>query len=293
MSGDRYYTNGVRLWSLTHREELPYFLPRSWREGLKTNRWSSGWVLGQQIYTPEDIQNPNPQPNDRPWAAWLYAGGLVRYKSFHHLYELEVTLGVVGPGAGGRQVQSEFHRLIRSPHPEGWDHQIVSKPTLQSRWDYTYLGRLASAGNHVLEGHASWGCGRATSPRMPTAASCSSSETGPPWDLGLNRNQGKNHVAQEDVANLGQWGWYAYAQWGLKAVSQNLLIQGETPTGNPTLAQRTYVREKAGGFGVFIPLSRRRSLEIVARRVHRSEEFVGQRGPQKFGTISLVWHTKF
>ncbi|MBI3132600.1 MAG: lipid A deacylase LpxR family protein [Acidobacteria bacterium] len=292
VSGDRFYTNGVRLWALTPKE-LPYFLPEGMRNRLtrnEDNQWSSGWVIGQQIFTPENIKDPNPQPKDRPWGGWLYAGGIGRFKSNHHLYEVEITAGVVGPGSGGRQVQSEFHRLIRSPHPEGWDNQIVSKPTFQTRLDYTYLDYIGTVWGQVLEGHMTLGI--RTGNVFRDAHGGLVLRFGNRPNVGPKNDSDTRYQMMASTSQPGRWGWYIYTQWGMKAVDRNLLIQGETPTGNPTLELKTQVQEMAIGAALFIPLTRARSLELIARRVRRTEEFVGQRGPQQYGTISLVWHTR-
>lgn len=59
--------------------------------------------IGQQIYTPEAIHIATPDPNDRPYAGWLYlsAGG-VAYDDTN-LTAVELQVGLVGPSAhGGR-----------------------------------------------------------------------------------------------------------------------------------------------------------------------------------------------
>ena len=68
------------------------------------------------------------QPGDRPWAAWLYVGGVAQRLEESKLQTVEIDLGVVGPAALGRQVQTEWHRLIGVDQPLGWSNQIPNQP---------------------------------------------------------------------------------------------------------------------------------------------------------------------
>jgi lipid A 3-O-deacylase len=65
---------------------------------------------------------------DRPWAAWLYLGGVAQRARDNRLDTVEIDLGLVGPSALGREIQSGWHRLIGSPQPCGWHNQIPNEP---------------------------------------------------------------------------------------------------------------------------------------------------------------------
>ena len=91
-----------------------------------------GFFVGQSIYTPRDIRTSEAQPNDRPWAGWLYVGwALQRLDTttpVHKLDTLELNVGVIGPPALAKQVQTEWHKLIGGPEPRGWAHQLPTEP---------------------------------------------------------------------------------------------------------------------------------------------------------------------
>src|ERR1700761_2911909 len=104
---DRYYTDGYYM----------YF-----RHALSTDSSSKlhnkvlGFEFGQKIYNPQSgsIADANgvdqPEYDDRPFAAYLYVGSTLNllYKNEGSL-KLGAQIGVVGPDAYGRQVQTFVH----------------------------------------------------------------------------------------------------------------------------------------------------------------------------------------
>ena len=95
----------------------------------KTRRFSL--ILGQNIFTPDDISRSDLILNDRSYAGWLYLGaGFVAEggEKQKFMENLEVNLSAVGPVALGEQVQSEWHRLINVKQPQGWNNQLENEP---------------------------------------------------------------------------------------------------------------------------------------------------------------------
>jgi len=135
---DKYYTNGVQF-SLLIKEDPPKLLDMVakltpfYQQGDDLNLVK--YTLGQKMFTPDDIVNPNLQPNDRPYAGYLYFGASVLSRISHsdrftYGNQFEVTLGVVGPAALGEQTQTEVHKLMGSDLPQGWSHQLKNEPAL-------------------------------------------------------------------------------------------------------------------------------------------------------------------
>lgn len=138
---DRFYTNGVRLSLLLSDDHTP-------RQASEFRRWfcGHGWcgtnqqiesaslLFGQNFYTPENITIAAPQPNDRPWAGWLYAGvgETISDVDQRTQHEFELQLGILGPGAGAGATQKFVHNRLHfsNNHPEGWPNQLKNEPTL-------------------------------------------------------------------------------------------------------------------------------------------------------------------
>ncbi|MDQ6984253.1 MAG: lipid A deacylase LpxR family protein, partial [Ghiorsea sp.] len=135
---DKYYTNGVQF-SLLIKEDPPKLLDMVSKltpfyqqgDGLNLVKYT----LGQKMFTPDDIVNPNLQLNDRPYAGYLYFGASVLSRishtdNFSYGNQFEITLGVVGSAALGERTQTEVHKMMGSDLPQGWSHQLNNEPAL-------------------------------------------------------------------------------------------------------------------------------------------------------------------
>jgi lipid A 3-O-deacylase len=160
---DHYYTNGLRLsvsWTDTSSggngcapgvvNAISPRKPAAWlarhsgwlRPGPTTDLvLDSGFLVGQNMYTPTDLSRPTLNPDERPYGAWLYGGfnaAARPRRSPQFVYYTEWDLGVVGPLAGGRATQSFVHRIFdkfgahAERHPS-WNHQIKNEPALVGR----------------------------------------------------------------------------------------------------------------------------------------------------------------
>lgn len=86
-----------------------------------------GWRIGHQMYTASDIKLRSAfiKATDHPYAGWLYGG---MFKEVHQAdgayWKLGLDLGCVGPCAGGEWVQTNLHRVLDQPLPQGWSRQV-------------------------------------------------------------------------------------------------------------------------------------------------------------------------
>jgi len=95
-----------------------------------------GFSAGLAVFTPDDLEDPDPIQDDHPYASLLTMGNTrqtvdrandVRYKS-------SFFLGILGTDAG-EFMQDVFHEVVGSTDPQGWDNQISDggEPTLLYR----------------------------------------------------------------------------------------------------------------------------------------------------------------
>ena len=162
-ASDEYFTNGIRVgyaWDPGCERgwvrKSAGWLEESWlgrRLGIddagKQTR-SSTFAIGQSIYTPSDISIATYLPDDHPYGAWLY--GLLRHDYTSDLHDEEANwnsqvqksvewqLGVVGPSAGGAELQKWIHELNDDKDPKGWDHQLKNEPGVMASllWQKRY-----------------------------------------------------------------------------------------------------------------------------------------------------------
>ena len=112
---DRYYTQGLKI--SVNTSEHTFF------------------SVTQEINTPSDTTNPNPPLTEMPYSGALYFGygyGRILDRGGRRdcMFSLEAKVGVIGPSAGGGNIQNKFHDLIGQPQTAGWGTQIPDELVL-------------------------------------------------------------------------------------------------------------------------------------------------------------------
>ena len=128
---DENYTSGLRLTYHDTASKMPALrgLIETLVPAIDIDSTSSiFYSVGQNLYTPHDITTPTPDPNDRPYAGFLYGSLGVSTIEKNHIDMVEVTLGVVGPSALGEQSQELIHDMWAANDPSGWDAQLKDEP---------------------------------------------------------------------------------------------------------------------------------------------------------------------
>ena len=174
---DQNYTNGIFLEyssAPTSLRQISPYLPLS-------RNTTKGWSvrIGQQMWTPEDIENPEPVAGERPYAGLLFLETDIYQYSPYLVDKYSVMIGTVGPNALAKQGQKYVHGIIGSDDPMGWDYQIDNQIVFNlgfqghrlinrgnviglGQYDLGYVGR-ANVGNYqsevALGSVARWGSG--------------------------------------------------------------------------------------------------------------------------------------
>ena len=135
---DSGYTEGAQLSMLMHREDLndSWFQIPFMSEYTREHFFS--FAVGQQMFTPEDLEAVDPVTGDRPYAGWLYMQAALHQSSEHHLDTLSLKAGMIGQHAYMEHVQKFIHWLIGSPEPKGWGNQIGSKLGVQLDYEHKW-----------------------------------------------------------------------------------------------------------------------------------------------------------
>lgn len=153
---DRYYTDGIYVY---YRHAL--------KVDANTNLQNKifGFETGQKIFNPQTGSISyngvdNPGYIDRPFAAYLYLGSTLNllYKNESNL-KLGAQIGVVGPDAYGRQVQTFVHDNFGFYHPSGWQYQVDNDLELNLSAEYNRLLKRSSWIDVSLTSYANLGNG--------------------------------------------------------------------------------------------------------------------------------------
>ena len=253
-----------------------------------------GLALGQNLYTPADIAATANQPGDRPYAAWLYGSAAFQVyqpprvfatgaRGIGRLDTLEVSVGLVGPGALGRQVQNNVHSLLGLAHAHGWPNQIHNEPglgfALERKW------RMATA--HARDG---WGADfiphlGATVGNIFTDANVGAEARAGwrlPADFGTNliRPSGDSNSLRRPA-----WSAFAFVSTDGRAIVRDITLDGNTFRSSPHIAKEAFVGDAVGG----IALGTRRWQFTYAQAL-RTKEFKAQIKASVFGSISATFY---
>jgi lipid A 3-O-deacylase len=305
---DRYYTHGTQISgasppidykSLPWLVRLPCLLEESratcdrLRAGESITevdpdlkiRW--GLELGQNIYTPAS-KDPIPDPKDRPYAGWAYGGLSFGSYSKTQSNSLELQLGLVGPSSGAAWVQDNFHDLIRAARFQGWNHQLRDEVA------FVVLGERRWAPRPIWPPGANDGAGWAidTTPHVDFALGTvqDSVSVGDALRIGygLNADYGPPRIRPAPsgstfIMQESNWSAYVFAGLDGRAVAHDIFLDGNTFLNSPHVDKRWLVWEATSGAAL-----RWRGVRLAYTHVWQSEEFLGQRGPQEFGSWSVT-----
>lgn len=301
---DRHYTNGFRMgwasdaigrderapwrWALGLADLIPTFDP--------SGETRIGFALGQSMYTPGDTRRTGPIANDRPYAGWLYGGIALVNETRHRergidaadrLDVLEINLGIVGPGAGGRKAQNGWHNVIGVDEAHGWSNQLPNEPGFvlyyERKWrDAVELRTQLVDGLAVdLIPHVAVSLGNVAT----YAAGGGSVRFGRhlDGDFGPPRIRpalsGNGYVRGNDSL-----GWYLFAGAEARAVAYDIFLDGPLFGSGQSVDRRPLVLDFQAGAAVTW-----RSLRVAYTYVVRTREFTEQSTPDRFGAISVTF----
>lgn len=284
-NSDRHYTNGVRLAWLSADDDVP-----EWSKGLGDTlpflnpeaRRRIGWALGHNLYTPQDKKTRDLVRNDRPYAAFLYAGLALQSETESQLDTLELDVGVVGPAALGKPIQNNYHRLIGADNAYGWNHQLKNEPGVALAWERKW--RLLqeqppdTLGWDVIPhltgslGNVSTYAGAGATFRFGDDLI---SDFGPPRIRPAL--PGSSSYRPRD-----SFGWYLFAGAEGRAVIRDIFLDGNTFADSHNVDKKPLVADLQAGFTLMFE-----RVRISYTQVMRTKEFDGQNRPDFFGSISL------
>ena len=121
---DKYYTQGIELEYVNPL--LKYFPLSELLLRFSKGETKYGISLDHAAYTPTSTSTDKILYGDRPFAASLSvkAFAISTDTSMHEQLTSALVTGIIGPGAGGREMQTTIHRWLANPLPLGWENQI-------------------------------------------------------------------------------------------------------------------------------------------------------------------------
>lgn len=288
---DENYTSGVRFSYHNARLSIPDWA-KSVGElypGFRINDTTAiTYSFGQNLYTPKNITLSTADPNDRPYAGWLYASAALSTITDNHQDQFEIALGAVGPASLGKATQNFVHNHIftDSADPQGWNSQLKNEPGLMLSWGREYPDLLSSHWDERIAFSLAPSFG-VTLGNVYTLAQVG---------LGFRLSPYEDRFAdlptrvRPSIPGNGyfqkpedKWSWGFFGGVTGYAVGRNIFLDGNTWQDSPSVDKKPLV------YDTFIGIDTTYSNTRLSYTLNkRSKEFDGQDNESVFGSIALT-----
>ncbi|MBL4615254.1 MAG: lipid A deacylase LpxR family protein [Magnetovibrio sp.] len=296
---DRHYTNGMRLGYVPTKPafQLTYVATKLATICLfnTPDNIRAGWVIGQDMYTPEDVYATVPDPLDRPYAGWTYLGVTAQSETtkgltdFNQQDTIEVDFGIVGPASRAGETQNWFHRKINVSQSRGWDHQIGSElgllvtRTLKLRMPlWEPFGKESPAFDIIPHATAQVG-----NIKIAAAAGATlrfggnlGEDFGPIYGTFAMPRARPDHLT---------WSFFIGAE--ARAVARDMFLGGNTFKDSPSVKHNPFVLESRIGITTHMALPKNwwaNGVRLDLSHVQRTREFTTQDKSDRYGSFKLT-----
>ncbi len=289
---DRHYTHGFKVTYLGLEHGLTNgtsWLQKNSTWGIEPAAGNLGFVFGQNMFTPENILNPNPIRTDRPYAGWLYAGLVYQRRSeraanFAVMENFEINLGLVGPDSNADDTQKLIHRW-RFPEdiPAGWKNQVHDEPGLVLK--YARLWRLSPTPGtaRFFDVIPRTGFELGNVAIFATVGATARVGFNLPDDFGVQFIDSPASVSGRVSRRECGFSIYAFAGMDGRAVLHDLTLDGNSFRSSARVEKYNFVNELNWGIAV----QPCRYVSVSWAQITRSKSFHGQRDKDVFGSLDV------
>ena len=283
-NSDANYTNGTSLAVARDREGL---LGGIWNfSGKAEGRRFSAYELAQLQFTPTDLSLGNPDPNDRPYAGFLYVGLTSFLQKPDSLHGFKLLVGIVGPASLSETLQKYTHHLIGSTMPQGWDYQLKNEPVINLAYEYRRRIPLSSSSSVIDIDMIPMG-GAMVGNYLTQAEAGMQLRIGYrlAGDFGTStlRGIGSLPFLDDDTS----WCFYVFGGGHLGLVARDITLDGNTFARSRSVDKRIF--KQSGEYGAAVAAAQMR-LSFVY--VMQGKEFYGQKHSEDYGSLLFSWVTQ-
>ncbi len=290
---DRYYTNGTAI-TASHQppwaKKLFPYIP--FNKNFDANKTAAGYVLGQLIFTPENINTQTLQVKDRPYAGYLYGGTYWQRANDTTLDHIELNLGIIGPTSQGDETQQAIHRWRELNHPEGWNNQLrdefTSQIYLRRKWKHNLWEQADQTDLSTQRGWAIQIIPQASAALGSVYRHLEVDATlragfNLPDDFGPGRLADLASATGNPITGLSVYG---FVRVGGRAVEHNIFLEGNNYRSSHGVAIEELVGELQTGFAAQVQYHSW-LYGISYSQTFQTREFEHQPNDQAFGSLML------
>ena len=299
---DLQYTNGIKLtwisedisnyrqnkdipeWSYPIIERLPFINKPGFQKNVS-------FSIGQNMYTPDDVDRTDLIKDDRPYAGISYISVGFISKNIKMMDTMEIAMGVVGPHSYAGKFQNGFHRFFGAKVSKGWDNQLKDEPLLnlfyERKWR-TFSSELGKGFSYDIIPHAGFGAGNmfiggALGGQIRYGLNL-------PNDFGtLVIRPGSDTNAPVDdkdprISSPDRISIHFFLGVDAFVTSRNILLDGNTFTDSHSVDKKPLTCRFIGGFGVLF-----HRIKFTYSNVWGTKEFETQKEAQQYGSITVSY----
>jgi lipid A 3-O-deacylase len=289
---DRHYTAGLKLVLLGGDDfatNLTGRLNRIANWGIHPKDGNLGWIIvGQNIYTPQDIKDPAPIPTDRPYAGWLYTGAIYQRRgalatNLDVMENFEINLGIVGPDSLAEEAQKTVHRWwFPDDIPKGWSHQLKDEPGLVLKYARLWRYSWTPESSRYVDVIPYVGGDLGNVFTLATAGTTLRLGYNLPSDFGMAINDSPYSVNGDCTRQTSSWFAYMFGGVAGRAVGYDITLDGNTYRDSPSVDKNILVGDFSWGFAVRFF----RHIELAYTHTERTNQFHGQKANDRFGSVT-------
>lgn len=302
---DLNYTNGLRLswvsqdlstFAEDHDQAYPWINSiNQWLEplhpGSRDQSAHRNLVVsaGQMMFTPEDRYRTTVDPNDRPYAGWLYGGLGYQMRRGDKLNTVEVNVGIVGPSSLAQQSQDFVHQTRNIEVFHGWDNQLDNEFGVQVIFErknryslWSQSGRQGLAADLIPH----WGgsIGNVASYLNVGAEFRLGYRLADDFGVSTIRPGAENITPGQGEPYRRALQLYGFVAFDTRLVGNNIFLDGNTFESSHSVDKKLAVADVAVGIAVVY-----RRWRVSYSQVFRSKEFETQRKSQGYGSLSISY----
>ncbi len=288
---DHLYTHGTFVyWGYHDRHTLTKTTLPSWMSFLTQYTYLANgsdklhdisYSVGQILQTPVYYRQPKYQTDDVPFAGLLAWNA--RVQSFDNVIDDQIglTLGAVGPIAGGEFSQKRIHYMFDAVIPNGWDNQLANE--LVVRLDTLRKWRLYEKSFPVTQvDFISGGGGGVGNLKSDISAGLTAR-----WGTALQKSYAAAPLFTTEQFNglkPSPFGWYIFTNITGSYVFNDIFMNGNTfkHSRSVDLINEQY----ALSFGAMVNIY---NWNLIGSGVILSDQYESQIFQSRFGALSLTY----
>jgi hypothetical protein len=244
-------------------------------------------LIGQSIYTPENLKRRDLILDDRPYAGYTYLGLALHRTAQEKMDTIELDIGIVGPHSYAEDVQERVHKWIDSKEPRGWRNQLKDEFALELIYERKWRLAASKLGQGLGYDFIPHLGGRVGNVYIyaNTGAELRFGWN-PPGDFGTCPiRPGCESNAATDMEGGRPLGIHAYLTVDGRAVLRDIFLDGNTWKDSHSVDKRYFVADVGAGMGISA-----KQFKLTYGVIYRTKEFHHQSSNGHFfGTLLITF----